>query len=539
MKLHSYTKSGHAAISASAFLMLLPVLAAHAGEIEQDNPDLKIRFDNTIRYNLGVRTKKQDPAIMNTYTYANSDLKFDRGDIITNRVDLLSEFDVVYKKNHGLRVSAQGWYDAAYDRNEITNPALPGSSAYPNQRFTNYAKRWNQGPSGEILDAFVFTNFDIGDISTNVKVGSHNLYWGESLFSFVHGVSYSQGPVDIRKALATPGVEAKELFKPLNQISFGSQLTPTLSVAGQYFLDWKPSTLPDGGTYWGALDFVSMGGGTVLPNGLPFAGINHKPDNKRGDWGLMTRWSPAWLDGSLGAYYREYTDKLPLFALASDFSNLGLDYQSKRATLVGVSMSKSIGGIAFGSEISHRRNGALLMGPMTTVGTEPVGDTWHALVNALGYAGKTPLFDSMVWMTELTYSRLDKLRSNGANFNSVDYGCRALVNQLSCATKDAYGIAIKIEPKWFQVVEGADLSMPIFYTTGLKGTSPVLFGGYKGSGSYSLGLNLDYQNKYLVSLAYNGVMTKRTIVGNTVMDVGGIGAQWDRNNVTLTLKATF
>jgi len=523
----------------SAFLMLIAADGGHALEIRQDNPDLAVRFDNTIRYNVGVRAQSRDPAITNTYTYANSDLKFGRGDVITNRLDLLSEVDVVYKKNFGVRLSGQAWYDAAYDRNEITNPALPGSSAYPNQRFTDYTKRWNQGPSGELLDAFAFASFDLGGIPTNVKLGRHNLYWGESLFSFVHGVSYAQGPVDIRKALATPGVEAKELFKPLNQFSFGTQLTPTLNVAGQYFLDWKPSTLPDGGTYWGVLDFVSMGGGTVLPNGLPFAGINHEPEKKRGDWGLMTRWSPDWLDGTVGAYYREYTDKLPQFALAPDFSNLGLDYRSKRASLVGMSLSKNIGGVSVGAEVAHRRKGSLLMGPATTIGTEPVGDTWHALVNAVGYTGKTPVFDSMAWLLELTYSRLDKVRANAANFNSVDHGCQGQVAQLSCATKDAYGIALKLEPKWFQVFEGADLSMPLFYTVGLKGTSPVLFGGYKGNGSYSAGLTLEYKSKYLFSLAYNGVKSKRTVANNTVTDVGGIGALWDRGNVSFTFKTTF
>ena len=32
---------------------------------------------------------------------------------------------------------------------------------------------------------------------------------------------------------------------------------------------------------------------------------------QRGEWGLAGRWSPAWLDGSLGLYYRSYADKMP------------------------------------------------------------------------------------------------------------------------------------------------------------------------------------------------------------------------------------
>ena len=533
--------------------MLTGAKQAAAVEIGTGNPDTTIRWDNSLRYNLGVRTQKQDSAIVNTVGYANSDLKFDKGDIITNRVDLLSEFDLVYKKTSGIRVSGQAWVDAAYNRDERINPALgAGSAAYPDQRYTDYTARWNRGPSGEFLDAFVFTQFNLADTTTDVKLGSHNLYWGESLFSFVHGVSYSQGPVDLRKALATPGIEAKELFKPLAQLSAATRITDTFSVGGQYFLDWKPSTLPDGGTYYGALDFITAGGGTYVLNpiatggmvSIPFAGSIHDPERKHGDWGLMAKWSPQALDGTLGVYYRRYTDKLPQIASSKFLAggipeSVGLDYLSKRVTLVGLSLSKSVGGVAIGAEVAHRSNTGLLMGPATTLGAEPVGDTWHALVNAVAYVGKNAVFDSAAILGELTYSKLGKVKSNPQNFNSVDYGCAGQSAQLGCATDYSLGFAVKFEPKWFQVREGLDLSVPVFYSKTLKGTSPVLFGGYEGAGAFSVGLTADYLNKHNFALAYNGTLSKRTIVAGKVVDVGGIGAQWDRGNVTLTYKVTF
>lgn len=526
---------------ASIFLMATP---AQAFEIETDNPDLSIRFDNTLRYNIGVRTKNPDQRIINTQGVSNSDLRFGRGDLITNRLDILSELDVAWRADYGFRVSTQAWYDGAYDRHEKTNPALPGApgySAYPGGRYTDYAKRWNIGPSGEILDAFVFGKFSLGDVETRFKVGRHNLYWGESLFSFVHGVSYGQGPVDVRKASANPGIEAKELYRPLNQISFTSVLSDTLSVSGQYFLEWEPSPLSDGGTYWGAADYVSLGGGTTLPpgfGGAPFVGINHRPKD-RGDWGLMARWSPEWLDGSLGFYYREYSDKLPLFVWRPDFSSMGLDYLGKRTKLGGVSIAKNIGGVAVGGEVVYRQNTALLAGGMTTLGAEPVGDTWHALVNVVGATGKTAFFDSLIWMGELTYNRLAKVRKNGANFNSVNYACAGNPLNLSCATRDALGISVKVEPKWTQVMTGVDLSMPVSYSTGLHGVSPVSFGGYKGNGNFSIGLTADIHSEYMLTLAYNRAFAKRrTGAGNTISDAGG-SYWWDRDNVTLTFKATF
>ena len=80
---------------------------------------------------------------------------------------------------------------------------------------------------------------------------------------------------------------------------------------------------------------------------------------------------------------------------------------------------------------------------------------------------------------------------------------------------------------------------------GLKGTSPVLFGGYAGGASYSLGLALDVKAKYNIAIAYNGSRARHrndsvNAFGQPqVGDIGGIGAQWDRGWVSLTFKATF
>ena len=93
------------------------------------------------------------------------------------------------------------------------------------------------------------------------KLGRHTIYWGESLLlgGHLHSVSYAQAPLDLQKGFATPGTEVKELFRPLNQLSLQAQLTDTLSVAGQYMLEWESARYPEGGTYLGPVDFVFNG----------------------------------------------------------------------------------------------------------------------------------------------------------------------------------------------------------------------------------------------------------------------------------------
>ncbi|HEU0200864.1 MAG TPA: DUF1302 family protein, partial [Burkholderiaceae bacterium] len=88
---------------------------AAAFEINLGHPDLSLRWDNTVRYNLSVRAEDKDPKIANAPNTDESDNKFDRGDIVNNRIDLLSEIDFTYKGAYGARVSGAGWYDHGYD----------------------------------------------------------------------------------------------------------------------------------------------------------------------------------------------------------------------------------------------------------------------------------------------------------------------------------------------------------------------------------------------------------------------------------------
>ena len=149
---------------------------------------------------------------------------------------------------------------------------------------------------GELMDAFVFGGTDIGNVPVNGKAGRHTLYWGESLFlgAHMHSIAYAQNPLDLQKGFATPGTEAKELFRPLDQLSGQAQITDTLSVAGQYLLEWEPARYPEGGTYLGPVDFVFNGPQRqFLSPALGFAANGGGVEPKQnGEFGLSARWSP-------------------------------------------------------------------------------------------------------------------------------------------------------------------------------------------------------------------------------------------------------
>lgn len=543
---------------------LLCAAGAQAFEIETGNPDMTVRWDNTLRLNYGTRVEGRDEKIGNSALADEGTYRFDRGDAVAQRLDILSELDIVFQKKYGLRVSGAGWYDAAYDGASRGNPNAPlvNIPSYVNQRYGNTTRRFYEGPSGEILDFFVFGGGDIGDVPVRGKAGRHTIYWGESLFltGHMHSVAYAQNPLDLQKGFATPGTEAKELFRPLNQLSGQAQITDTFSVAGQYLLEWEAARYPEGGTYLGPVDFVFNGPDRQFINPtLGFAYRNPAIQPKQhGELGASARWSPEWLDGTLGFYYRRFADKLPQTLITQVAPANGTRYNLVYADAIdmyGVSLAKNVGGVSVGAELSTRRNtplNAQVLGiapgaPARGDTKGPRGDTWHALVNALGTVSKTPVFDSATWAAELAWSNWSKVRSGANLFNAVGFApCNATATAPAkdkwdgCATKSYVGASVAFTPTWYQVLPGVDLSAPLSYSVGLYGNAATVFGGNEGLGNYAVGLSADLYQKYRFDLKYIDYVGRYKDNGTAVTATNGLTTFLkDRGFLSLTFKTTY
>ena len=164
----------------------------------------------------------------------------------------------------------------------------------------DYTKRYAEGPSGEFLDVFAFGKFDIGDIPVNVKLGQTTVFWGESLLfnGAIHSVAYSQNPIDVWKGLATPGAEAKELFRPRVGLNVQAQVAQDVSVMAQYFFNWQRFSnqawrYPESGSYLSIGDHVLWGGESNILNATGtqrlWRGTDITPDENTGNWGLAAQ----------------------------------------------------------------------------------------------------------------------------------------------------------------------------------------------------------------------------------------------------------
>ena len=558
MKIRSIKKKmsiRRAILPASIIAAMAMSGSANAFKFDVGNPDIETRWDNTFRYNAGWRA--QDAASYQGGQPEGSNTKWKSGDMVTDRLDVLSEFDFVYQKNTGFRLSAAGWYDNVYSGNSA--PKTP----YPDGKWPNEIKRYYAGPSGEWLDAFVFTKFYLGEVPVNVKLGQHTIYWGEALFSITNAISAGQAPLDLKKAVATPGIEAKEVFLPLNQLSATAQFSPEFSIMGQYFFDWKTDRVMSGATYYSFFD-NAPGNIAFANSSFAWAGLVGGPKHKSGDWGIAASWRPEWLDGTAGFYFREYTPKNGREFLLSQLGVPGyfFDPDAPRTKLYGVSLSKQMLGISFGAEVNYRKDEIVNDTPFNFVnaagaGYAPLANTWHGVFNAIAYDGKRdlfglPLYDSGVLLAELEYGSISHFTRNFVNasfpgnpsvsgFNPAcavsDGGARA-----GCATKYNVGINILFEPKWFQVWPGTDLTMPLFYGIGLKGNNPS-YAPYEGSGSYSIGVAADVDAKYNFKLSYNGIIVKHNRVDSGplagVYANYGLGDFSRKDTLNFTAKATW
>ncbi len=477
-------------LSAAILASLAVAGSAGAVEINTGNPDIVLRWDNTIRVNLANRVEGQDRGILASPNFDDGDRNFDRG-MVSERVDLLSEFDFIYQDRMGFRVSGAGWYDAAYE--SLDNEHLVSSNHMNNGRaslgLSDETEPYFRGPSGEILDAFVFGKFDVGSVPVNVKLGRHTVFWGEAMLNPVHSLSYGQSALDLGKLFSVPGTEAKELFLPREAFSMQVQATPELSFAGQYFFDWEQARIPESGSFLGFNDHLLRGGESFIFSAAPVTaanplGVNRlvrgedsEPD-KHGDWGISTRWSPEWLDGTLGAYYRVTADVLPqgnatpavrpgtpaalCRALGLTPLNATTCYINPSAATVpevlggtigryaaayaddikvyGLSLSKNLWGVSIGADLNYRENMPLLSDtvsvlpaslaplaaslPAGSLFAPPTegetgaarGNTWHGVLNGFATFSETPVWDAANLIVELAWNHWSDVKEGAAVF---------------------------------------------------------------------------------------------------------------------------
>ena len=550
-------------VSSAVLALFAYAGAAQAFQIDT-NPDWEIHWDNTVAYNVGMRAQGINPAIGNNPLFSESEYKFkNAGDIVTNRVSDLSEFDAVYRNEFGIRLSASFWKDFAYGGGVANNPgeAMPGVpysalGSYSGNHYGSYTQRYYM-QGGELLDAFVFRNFQFDGQPASIKVGRLTQYWGNALIFGAQGINYGQNASDGIQGAATPGTQAKQLAIPRGQVLFETQLTSTTSVAAQYFFEYAASRNPEGGTYLGTDGFV-FNGPNLLEGVIPH-GQDIMPNNGfHNDYGLKFAWSPNWLSGgTMGFYYRNLTETSPWVLLGMNPSTGATNYHLAYASnvhLFGFSLDQQVGAYSTGLEVSYRQNTALNSGlgplPGDPGGQSGArGDVLNVIGNVVAGLTRSPFWQTGTALAEIAFTQKTAITSNAALYNGTGNSaeCPTGSKWSGCSTNNSVALAVNFDPQWLQVFPGVDLDMPLFAEYGVYGNTPSLGGTFQGELIYTAGLHALIQQKYNVTLQYNGYHA-HTSGGLTSFGPGGPqyyasgnGPYFynDRGWVSLTFSAQF
>lgn len=552
---------------------------AWALELDSDNPDLKLRWDTTVKYSAGVRTGRPDAALLGDANQDDGNRNFGRG-LISNRVDLLSEFDAQYK-DVGARISAAAWYDTIYNRRN-DNPGFAGGgtpnafSVGPNE-FTT-AARDIHGRNAELLDAFVFGRFDLAGRRASVRLGQHTQLWGESLFFGGNAIAGGQGPVDAVKLQSVPGTQFKEAMRPVPQISGQVELAPNVTLGAYYQFRWQRNRLPAAGSYFSTLDMNPDGGEQILlpqaaQGGVFLDGNALRTGDQRarngGQGGLQLRFNHDETD--YGLYLIRFhnksfqqvvnlaarsviyvpgpgcvvPDSFPTGPGACGYVAPGSYTLAwhQGITALGFSASRTFGAVNLAAEASVRRNMDLastnafntqaLGGTATDNGGNPayaVGNTAHVNISTLWQVPDTPLWREATFAGEIAWNRVLKITKNPG---AVDPN----------ATRDAVSMRMVFEPTYRQVMHGLDLGVPIGLGYTPKGSRSMALGPGglppEGGGDFSIGLNGSYLDVWRFTLAYTHYFGPRGNFLDANNHYSYKQAMKDRNFVSLSVRRTF
>ena len=518
---------------------------SRAAEIDVGHPDVKVRWDNTFKYSAAIRTERPSPAVIAAYNpnLDDGDDNFKRG-LVSNRLDILSEFDVVYQGSMGMRLSGAGWYDTVYNEHNhnpgFAGGAVPNSLSVPYDDFTK-ATRKQQGRDAEVLDAFVFGKANVGDSTLSGRLGRHTLLWGESLFFGENGIAGGQAPIDGVKRLSVPNSQFKEVIRPVNQLSGQLQINPTVSVAAYLQLEWRPDRIPAAGSYLSRTDVLDVGGERLYLSAALGGPVDRIPDIKgknTGQGGVQLRWTSEALDTDFGFYAIRYNDKS-----AQVYVQPGVDYRlvyHDGTRAYGVSASKSIGSYNLAAEASIRRNTSLVAAGGTTLdftGTGngssnplyPVGNSAHGQVSMIHTLDRSDFWDGGLVMAEVAWNRRLRITKNAAALDPN-------------TTRDALGLRVLAAPTWFQAFSGVDLTVPVGVGYNPHGRSSVVSmfnGGWDHGGDLSAGLNFDVRQTWKAGINYTYYFGK----AGGVLDPNGsytfAQALKDRNFISLMAQRAF
>jgi len=235
--------------------------AAPAYAINFNIGEIDGQFDSSMSVGASWGTAKRDMDLVGInnggtgYTQTGDDgrLNFKRGETFSKIFKGVHDLELRYGDS-GAFVRGKYWYD--FELKDESRPFKPVSD--------KNRKEAAKSSGAEILDAFLYHNYSLGDLPGTVRAGRQVVSWGES--TFIGNSINSINPLDAA-AFRRPGAEIKEGLIPVNMLYVSQSLSDHLSMEAFYQLEWDQTIVDNCGTFFSSADFLADGctGYDILP----------------------------------------------------------------------------------------------------------------------------------------------------------------------------------------------------------------------------------------------------------------------------------
>ena len=417
---------------------LASAIAAPAFAVNFNIGEIEGQVDSSLSVGASWSMRGSDPDLIGknnggkglSQTSDDGHLNFKKGETFSKIFKGIHDLELKYGDT-GVFVRGKYWYDFE----------LKDESRLFKDIDDHGRKEGAQSSGAQILDAFVYHNYDIAEQPGSVRLGKQVVSWCES--TFIQNSINAVNPVDV-SAFRRPGAEVKEGLIPVNMFFVQQSLTENLSAEAFYQLEWDQTVVDNCGTFFSQADIVADGctqNFAVLSN-VPaaIAGVNallpaaydvttspwnegivvrrygDKDARDSGQFGTAFRYFFEPLDTEFGAYFMNYHSRAPIF------SGQGASAQAQAtingtasavATTGGFAPAKLTSASSFAAAATAGNGGYFMEYPediqlygVSFSSTLPTGTAWSGEVS---YRPNAPV---QINSTDILYAGLDAIAIN-------------------------------------------------------------------------------------------------------------------------------
>ena len=215
--------------------------------------EIEGQLDSSMSIGASWSTADRDMDLVGTanggtgYTQTGDDgrLNFKKGETFSKIFKGIHDLELRYGDS-GAFIRGKYWYDFELKDEHRLFKDISDSNR----------KEAAQSSGAQILDAFLYHNYYLGELPGTVRIGKQVVSWGES--TFIGNSINSINPLDAA-AFRRPGAEIKEGLIPVNMLYVSQSLSDRLSMEAFYQLEWDQTIIDNCGTFFASNDVAADG----------------------------------------------------------------------------------------------------------------------------------------------------------------------------------------------------------------------------------------------------------------------------------------